>query len=132
MSVVAFRIEKPASAVQPQASVANVLPFRRPPQHLRKRELVTGAGGVRALNEERTPLTATAANGGTSRWSGRRVAINDFAHNGRPGHAIEKREALTTENAVGLTLEALLATAFLFMSVATGPALDWLLLRTAS
>jgi hypothetical protein len=132
MSVVAFRIERPVSAVQPQANMANVVPFRRPPEQLRKRELLTGAGGVRALNVERTALTATAASGGTSRWSGRRVAINDFAHNGRSGHPIEKREALTTENEVGLTLEDLLVTAFLFMSAATGPALVWLLLRTAS
>jgi hypothetical protein len=50
MSVVAFRIEKTVSAVQPQASTANVVPFRRPPEQVRKRELVTGAGGVRALN----------------------------------------------------------------------------------
>jgi hypothetical protein len=100
MSVVAFRIERPVSAVQPQANMANVVPFRRPPEQLRKRELLTGAGGVRALNVERTALTATAASGGTSRWSGRRVAINDFAHNGRSGHPMEKREALTTENEV--------------------------------
>jgi hypothetical protein len=132
MSVVAFRIEKPVSAVQLQASMASVLPFRRPPQHLRKRELVTSAGGVRALNKERTPLTATAANGGASRWSRRRVAINDFAHTGRSGLVIEKRGALTTENAIGLTLEDIVVTAFLFMSAATGPTLVWLLLWTAS
>jgi hypothetical protein len=57
MSVVAFRIERPVSAVQPQANMANVVPFRRPPEQLRKRELLTGAGGVRALNVERTALT---------------------------------------------------------------------------
>jgi hypothetical protein len=127
MNTLALQIEKPISSAQSAASMANVVSLRRPGQRLGRRELVTGANGGRASNVARTPLSDS-----LSRWSGRTVAINDFAHTGRGGQAIEKHEALTTESEVRLTPVDLFATAFLFMSAASPPALVWLLLRTVS
>jgi hypothetical protein len=118
MSNLAFTIEKPISATQPAASVANVVPFRRPGHQFPKRNLVAGAYMVDALKGVRTSLPATAVNRGTSRRSGWKVE-NNFART-------------ASENDVRLTPMELLLTALLFMSVATVPTLVWLLLRTPS
>jgi hypothetical protein len=72
---------------------------------------------VGALKEART-LPATAVNRSTSRRSEWKVE-NNFARS-------------VSENDLRLTPVELLMTALLLMSVATAPALVWLLLRTPS
>jgi len=125
VSTLALTIERRMPSRQSTASMSNVVSLPGPDQRLG--ELVTGAKAWRASKVARKPATARSL----SHWSGRTVAINNVAHTGRGGQAIEKHEALTTESDVRLTLVDFFVTAFLFMSAASPPALVCLLLRTA-
>jgi hypothetical protein len=122
MNKFAITIKKPGCAAQASANLANVVPFRK---HARRRatgELVTPANGGHSPKAAVVGLWAAA--GGVP---GRRGIVSNFARGGRIGAT---REDLTNEDDIPLTPADFIAIALIFLSVASGPALAWLLLGT--
>jgi|HubBroStandDraft_4_1064222.scaffolds.fasta_scaffold873836_1 hypothetical protein len=129
MSRLALTIEQPTSAAEATEGFANVVRFREPGSRRPKLELVAPTTKGRSSKEAIASLSA-AANGDTR--PGRGGATSDLAYAGRRGDAAATREGLTNEDEIHLTLMDFIATALIFLSAASGPALMWLLLRTAS
>jgi hypothetical protein len=127
MNSAALTMEKPISAAAATASVANVVPFRKPVPSRAKLELVAPANAGRSWKEAVQPLAAA---GNSNIGSARKYAIGDFALAGRGRGATTMPQALTNDDETHLTAMDFIAAGLIFLSAASGPALAWLLLAS--
>jgi hypothetical protein len=122
MNKFAITIKKPTRAAQASANLANVVPFRTQARRRATGELVMLANEGRSSKGAVVGLWAEAG-----AVPGRRAIVSNFARGGRIGAT---GEDLTNEDDIPLTPADFIAIALIFLSVASGPALAWLLLGT--